>query len=122
MTGERVGVGQIGLVRGRVRVSVRARVRVRVRVRVREPNLQLYRALEELERDVVLLLQREAVADDAARVGRGTVEVDRSLCQVAQRHLIRDSVRDRVRVRVRVRVRARVRVRVRVSRTAAPRA
>ena len=78
-----------------------------------KPRLQLDGALEELECDVVLLLQREAVADDAARVGRGTVEVDRSLCQVAQRHLIRG--RGRVRVRVRVRARVRVRVRVRVG-------
>ena len=50
-------------------------------------NLQLDGALEELERGVVLLLQAEAVADDAARVGGGALEVEGALREVAERHL-----------------------------------
>lgn len=43
-------------------------------------------AREELERHVVLLLQREAVAHCAAGEGRGPVELDGPLREVAQVH------------------------------------
>ena len=58
-------------------------------------GLQLDRTREELERGVVHLLQREAVAEHDTRVRRVAVELDRALGEVAQVHLALEVPEDR---------------------------